>query len=133
MKDRRERLMRMLRAVRQLKRMQQGRMQELEAERARLSQRRAGLLRALEGEAFRGPAMGEALRRALDEAARLERRLREEGEQGRKALKSRHMQERHIERMKKRAESRHREERERISLLDAVELALQRPPDGGGR
>lgn len=125
MKDRHERLLRMLAAVRQMKRMQQGRVRELEARRQALVERRVALLEALGSDAFRCSGLGEMIRRNLDETAGLEKRLAELKEQGRRDLRSRHMQEKRIERLKDKAGARRREEQEKAALLDVLDQVLR--------
>ncbi len=132
-RKRHERLVRLLEAARHLKRAQERRVRELEAEMRRLQERREALFAAFGSELFHADDLARLLRRNLDEAVRRANMTRRMKEQGAAVLRDRHLQVKRIERLSRDAGRELRDSRHRDELLDIVERAVSGPRGGAGR
>ncbi len=132
-RKRHERLVRLLEAARHLKRVQERRVQELEAEMKRLEERREALFAAFGSELFHADDLARLLRRNLDEAVRQADRTRRMKEQGAAVLRDRHLQMKRIERLSRNAGRELRDSRHRDELLDIVERAVNGSRERGNR
>ncbi len=121
---RHERLLRLLRAARHLKRAQEGRVRELEARMRQLEERREALFAAFGSELFHADDLARLLRRNLDEAVRQAEKTRLMREQGEAVLRDRHLQMKRIERLSGDAERDLHDSRQRDELLDMAERAI---------
>ncbi len=124
---RHERLVRLLEAARHMKRLQERRVRELEAEMQRLEERREALFAAFGSELFHADDLARLLRRNLDEAVRQAAMTRRMKEQGAAVLRDRHLQMKRIERLSRDAGRALRTSRHRDELLDIVERAVGAP------
>ncbi len=132
-RKRHDRLVRLLEAARHLKRVQEQRVQELEAEMRRLEERREALFTAFGSELFHADDLARLLRHNLDEAVRQADMTRRMKEQGAAILRDRHLQMKRIERLSRDAGRDLRDSRHRDELLDIVERAVNGSREGRNR